>query len=297
MKIGFSGLGDMGGPMEIVLSGVPERDVIVHARRPAAYAELVAAGATGTTEMRDLAEADVIFLCLPNGEVVEPFLIGDDGLVHALKPGQIVVDTSTIGYAATMRIAETLGAKGVAFMDAPISGMHQRAVDGTLTVMCGGDEAALEKVKPFFAMMGNKILHMGVVGNGQLAKLINQLLFDINSAALAEMLPIAAKMGLDCAKVGEIVNSGTGKSYASELFIPQILDGKFDVGYPLEAAYKDLVSAAELGAHSRIPMPVLAASTASYQMALLRGHGGLNKGGIIKVFEDLLGVEFRRKPA
>jgi 3-hydroxyisobutyrate dehydrogenase-like beta-hydroxyacid dehydrogenase len=135
---------------------------------------------------------------------------------------------------------------------------------------------------------------MGVVGNGQLAKLINQLLFDINSAAIAEMLPIAAKMGLDCAKVGEIVNSGTGKSYASEFFIPQILDGKFDTGYPLDAAYKDLVSAAELGAKLRIPMPVLAASTASYQMALLKGYGALNKGGIIKVFEDLLGVEFRR---
>jgi 3-hydroxyisobutyrate dehydrogenase-like beta-hydroxyacid dehydrogenase len=295
VKIGFSGLGDMGAPMAMNLVKKSGATVIVHARRREAFAELEAAGATGTTDARDLATAEVIFLCLPNGEVVEPYLIGDEGLVHALKPGTIVVDTSTIGYAATMRIAEALAAKGISFMDAPISGMHQRAVDGTLTVMCGGDEAVLEKVKPLFAMMGNKILHMGVVGNGQLAKLINQLLFDINSAAIAEMLPLAAKMGLDCAKVGEIVNSGTGKSYASELFIPQILDGKFDVGYPLDAAYKDLVSAAELGARERIPMPVLAASTASYQMALRKGYGNLNKGGMIKVFEDLLGVEFRRK--
>ncbi len=291
--VGFSGLGDMGGPMamNLVRRGAT---LIAHARRPAAYADLVAAGATGTTVAADLATADVVFLCLPDGDVVESLLFGDGGLAAALRPGAIVVDTSTIGYETTLTIAGALAARGVAFVDAPISGMHQRAVDGTLTIMCGGDDATIASLQPLFAAFGDKVLHFGRVGNGQLAKLINQLLFDVNVAALAELLPMAAKMGLDPAKVGELVNSGTGRSYASEYFIPKILDGVFSTGYPLGAAYKDLVSGAVLGARHRIPMPVLAAATATYQAALLRGHGDDDKGAMIKVYEDLLGVTFRR---
>lgn len=292
-SIGFSGLGDMGAPMamNLVRRGAT---LIAHARRPEAYADLVAAGATGTTAAADLARADIVVLCLPNGDVVESVLFGDGGLAAALRPGTTVVDTSTIGYETTLAIAARLAARGVGFVDAPISGMHQRAVDGTLTIMCGGDDATIARLAPLFAAVGNKVLHFGAVGNGQLAKLINQLLFDINVAALAELLPMAAKMGLDPVKVGELVNSGTGRSYASEYFIPKILDGVFTTGYPLEAAYKDLVSGAALGAERRIPMPVLAAATATYQAALLRGHGDEDKGAMIKVHEDLLGVAFRR---
>jgi 3-hydroxyisobutyrate dehydrogenase-like beta-hydroxyacid dehydrogenase len=291
--VGFSGLGDMGAPMamNLVKRGAT---LIAHARRPDAYAALVAAGATGTTRAADLARADVVFLCLPNGDVVESVLFGDDGIAAALRPGTIVVDTSTIGYATTLKIGAALAARDVAFVDAPISGMHQRAVEGTLTIMCGGDDAIVASLAALFAAIGDKVLHFGAVGTGQLAKLINQLLFDVNVAALAELLPMAAKMGLDPVKVGELVNSGTGRSYASEYFIPKILDGVFSTGYPLEAAYKDLVSGAALGAERRIPMPVLAAATATYQTALLQGHGHDDKGAMIKVYEDLLGVAFRK---
>lgn len=293
MKIGFSGLGQMGEPMAMNLlkSGEP---LVVHARRPEAWARLVQAGATGTSSLQELAAADVIFLCLSNGDVVEDVLLGAHGLLPHLRAGQIVVDTSTIGYATTLRIAQALAAREVAFLDAPISGMQKRAVDGTLTVMCGGDADTLERVRPLLALMGNRILHMGVVGNGQLVKLINQLLFDVNVAALAELLPMAVKMGLDPVKVGDVVNSGTGRSYASEFFVPRILDDEFGQGYPLQDAYKDLVSGAELGANLCIPMPVLAAATATYQTALLQGHGTSDKGAMIKVYEDLLGVRFRK---
>ena len=119
---------------------------------------------------------------------------------------------------------------------------------------------------------------MGPAGSGQLTKLINQLLFDINAAALGEILPMAVKMGLDPDLVGEVVNSGTGRSYASEFFMPRILRGHFCDGYPMAHAYKDLVSGAELGANHCIPMPVLAAATATYQTALLKGHGEKDKG-------------------
>ena len=134
---------------------------------------------------------------------------------------------------------------------------------------------------------------MGDSGNGQLAKLINQILFDINAAALAEILPLSAYLGLDSQKIGEIINSGTGKSYASEFFIPHNLKGDFSEGYPLEKAYKDLVSAAEIGMKERIPLPVLAAATAVYQETMRMGFAAENKGAMIKVSESLLGTEFR----
>ena len=106
---------------------------------------------------------------------------------------------------------------------------------------------------------------------------------------------MAVKLGMEPEKIGKIVNSGTGKSYASEFFIPRILENNFTDGYPLKGAYKDLVSGATVGAQLGVPMPVLAAATATYQMAMLRGHGKLDKGAMIRVYEELLGVEFRKK--
>jgi 3-hydroxyisobutyrate dehydrogenase-like beta-hydroxyacid dehydrogenase len=136
---------------------------------------------------------------------------------------------------------------------------------------------------------------MGRSGSGQLTKLINQLLFDMNVASLAEILPMSVKMGLDPYMVGEVVNSGTGKSYASDFFIPRILKNDFSEGYALKSAYKDLVSAAEISANLHVPLPVLGAATSTYQMALLKGYGEQNKGAMIRVFEELLGVEYRKK--
>ena len=175
--------------------------------------------------------------------------------------------------------------------------MEARAVDGTLTVMCGGERPVFDRIEPFLKHMGNQILFMGPAGSGQLTKLINQLLFDINCAGLAEILPMAVKMGLDPDQVGAVINSGTGRSYASEFFVPRMLKSGFSSGYPMKHAYKDLVSAAELGARLCIPMPVLAAATATYQTALLKGHGERDKGAMLLPFEELLGVQFRSRAA
>jgi 3-hydroxyisobutyrate dehydrogenase-like beta-hydroxyacid dehydrogenase len=292
MKIAFVGLGKMGKPMAMNMLKTGA-DMIVSSATDESFAEFRQKGARATKDVAETAEADTIFLCLPNSDVVRDVLLGERGIAAKLRRGQTVVDTSTITYGTTLEIAKGLEARGVDFMDAPISGMEARAIDGTLTVMCGGSQDVFERAKPFLDSIGNKILYMGGVGSGQLTKLINQLLFDINCAALAEILPMAVKMGLDCAKVGEVVNSGTGRSYASEFFIPRILKNGFDAGYPMKEAYKDLVSAAELGAKACIPMPVLAAATATYQAALLKGHGAKDKGGMIRVFEELLDVEFR----
>ena len=294
MKLGFVGLGQMGRPIALNLlkSGA---QLVVSDRSDESFGAFRERGAAATTNVSELADADIIFLCLPNGKIVHEFLLGEDGLISRLKPGQTVVDLSTITHTTTTAVASALSADGIAFLDAPISGMEARAVDGTLTVMCGGERKVFYRVKPFLECIGNKILFMGPAGSGQLTKLINQLLFDINAAALAEILPMAVKLGLDPDLVGEVVNSGTGRSYASEFFVPRILQRQFSDGYPMAHAYKDLVSGAELGAHHCVPMPVLAAATATYQTALLKGHGQRDKGAMVQVFEDILGVQVRTR--
>jgi 3-hydroxyisobutyrate dehydrogenase-like beta-hydroxyacid dehydrogenase len=294
MDIAFIGLGQMGRPMAINMLKSGAR-VTVSSASGKKHAELEGKGARASTDPAEIAKAGIVFLSLPGTEEVRETLFGKRGLAPLLKPGSIVVDTSTIDYSATLEMAGTLEERGIGFLDAPVSGMEARAIEGTLTTMCGGKTETLEAVRPYLACVSNSILHMGGVGSGQLSKLINQLLFDINCAAIAEVLPMAVKLGIDPDKIGKIVNSGTGKSYASEFFIPRILKNHFTDGYPLKHAYKDLVSGATLGAGMSVPMPVLAAATATYQMALLRGHGKLDKGAMIKVFEELLGVEFRSK--
>ncbi|MGY4238324.1 3-hydroxyisobutyrate dehydrogenase-like beta-hydroxyacid dehydrogenase [Bradyrhizobium sp. USDA 4449] len=292
MKIGFAGLGQMGRPIALNLlkSGAT---LAVTDRSSKLFAEFESKGAAASIEQATIFDADVVFLCLPHDKAVEEVLAGEGGFLTRARAGQIVIDLSTITYKTTVSAAEKLASRGVQFLDAPISGMEARAIDGTLTVMCGGDRSVFDKVKPLLDLIGNKILYMGGPGSGQLTKLINQLLFDINAAALAEILPMSKKMGLDPDLVGEIVNSGTGRSYASEFFIPRILKGHFSDGYPMKHAYKDLISGAELGANLSIPMPVLAAATATYQMALLKGHGDKDKGGMVTVFEELLGADYR----
>ena len=291
MSIGFVGLGQMGAPMAINMAtshpvyvfDIDENNVI----------PVIEKGAQRAQTLADFAEANIIFLSLPSGQVVESVINGDGGLCEHALPGTIIVDLSTIEYDRTLSLAERLKQKDISFVDAPVSGMQARAEEGTLTVMCGGEQSDIEKLPPYFELIATKILHMGPTGAGQLTKLINQLLFDINAAALAEILPIASKLGLDPEKVGEVVNSGTGRSYASEFFVPRILENTFDQGYPMEHAYKDLIVGAEISARYRFPTPVLAAATATYQQALLEGYGALDKGAMIKVFEKLLDVQFR----
>lgn len=292
VEIAFIGLGQMGRPMALNLLSSGAR-LTVMSQIQDSYPEFRAKGATAVDAVSDLKHADLVFLSLPNDAAVQSVLFGPDGLAGVLRPGAVVVDTSTITHAATLSIASRLAALGIEFLDAPVSGMQSRAEDGTLTVMCGGKPSVYERVRPWLSLMGKEILFMGDAGSGQLTKLINQLLFDINCAAVAEIIPMAVRMGLDAEKVSAVVNSGTGRSYASEFFLPRVLARHFVDGYPMENAYKDLVSAAELGAKHCVPMPVLAAATTTYQMSLLRGHGKKDKGAMMLLFEELLGVEYK----
>jgi len=294
-KIGFIGLGQMGKWMalNLVKAGF---EVWVQDIDPQAVAFVENQGArSAKTPSEIAAQTEWIFLSLPNTEIVETVILGKEGIIQGGKPGLIVVDLSTIGYLATLTINEKLNASGIMFADAPVSGMETRAQEANLTIMFGGDEPILEKLRPALDVIGNKIVHMGKVGSGQLTKLINQLLFNISCAGVAEVLPMAAKLGLDPEKVTQVVTTGTGRSFAAEFFVPLALENRFDQGYPIKHAYKDLISAAEISAHQKIPLPVVQAATATFQMALAEGFGDESKGSLIKVFERMLGVEFRKK--
>ena len=294
-KIGFIGLGEMGKWMSlnIVKAGY---DVSVCDINPEAVKFLTGQGARACRHPAELAgKVDWIFLSLPDTQVVEAVLFGENGIVHGAKAGLTIVDLSTISYMPTLEIDRKLKDKGVAFADAPVSGMEARAKEGKLTIMFGGDPNLLEMLRPVLDAIGNKIVYMGKVGSGQLTKLINQLLFNICCAGVAEVLPMAAKLGLDPEKVTDVVTTGTGRSFAAEFFVPLALENQFDQGYPLKHAYKDMISAAEISAHQKIPLPLVQATTATFQMALRQGLGDENKGALIKVFERMLNVEFRKK--
>ena len=294
-KIGFVGLGQMGKWMalNVLKQGF---DLTVFDLDQQAVTALTAEGAkTAASPSALAAETDWIFLSLPNTDIVEAVIFGADGLVHHARPGQLVIDLGTTGYMATLEFAKRLEAKGVDFSDSPVSGMEARAQAGTLTIMFGGRKKIFNQVQPIFNSLGNLILYVGNLGSGQLTKLINQLLFNISAAAIAEILPMAVKLGLDPEKVLNVVNTGTGQSFASEFFGQRILKNHFTDGYALKHAYKDMISAAEICAHKKIPLPLVHAATTTYQLALAAGLGDEDKGAMIKVFENILGVEFRKK--
>lgn len=293
-KIGFIGLGQMGKWMAVnlVKAGF---DTTVFDLNQAAVKELVEAGAKQAASPAALAQdSEWVLLSLPNTAIVEAVIFGKDGLSSTAQPGLIICDCGTTSYLPTLDMAERLAKQGVVLVDAPVSGMEARAKSGELTIMYGGSPEVFDALTPAFNVMGNKVLNMGVVGSGQLTKLVNQLLFNISCAAIAEILPMAAKLGLDPAKVTQVVTTGTGRSFAAEFFAPLALEGVFDQGYPLKHAYKDMISAAEISANKQIPLPMTAAATTTYQMALAEGHGDLGKGAMFKVFERLLDVEFRK---
>lgn len=293
-KIGFIGLGTMGKWMALNMmkAGFPLR---VYDIDPAAIQFLAGQGAAAAKSPADVAaEVDWLFMSLPDTEVVEKAIFGENGVAQGAKPGLVLVDLSTISYIPTLEIHRKLAEKGVLFADAPVSGMGARAKEGKLTVMFGGDEGLFQTLRPAFAAIGNQIVYMGAVGSGQLTKLINQLLFNISCAGLAEVLPMAVKLGLDPEQVAQVVTTGTGRSFAADFFIPLTLENRFDEGYPVKSAYKDMISAAEISAHKGIPLPVVNATAVTFQMAMAEGFGDLSKGGLIRVFEKLLGTEFRK---
>ena len=291
--IGFVGLGQMGKwiALNMIKAGY---DVTVYDLNPDLM-NLLAENGARTGESPASVASGLVFLCLPDGGIIEQVLFGPDGLVEKMADGSMIIDLGTTNYLYTLELGERLEREKIIFADSPITGMEKRAREADLTLMFGGPEEMLSQVKPILNAVGSRIVHTGPLGSGQLTKLINQLLFNANMAALAEILPLAVKLGLDPEKTARVVNSGTGRSFASEFFIPNILDNVFNQGYPLAKAHKDMVSGANITERHKIDAPVFRAAGRTYQEALDQGLGAEDKGAMIKVFEKILNVSFRRK--
>ncbi|MGD8524372.1 MAG: NAD(P)-dependent oxidoreductase, partial [Desulfobacterales bacterium] len=208
--VGFIGLGQMGKWMALNLVK-NNFDLTVYDINSKAMEFLTGQGAKPAKNPAQLAQhVDMIVLSLPNADIVSEVVYGNDGIVRGKKREQILLDCGTCGFLWTMAFAKKLEKEGIRFVDAPVTGMEQRAKDAALTIMFGGPGSMLKEIRPVLEAMGNNIVHMGDVGSGQLAKMINNIIFNSNIAALAEVLPMAVKLGLDAETIARVISNGSG---------------------------------------------------------------------------------------
>ena len=227
MKVGFIGLGRMGMPMSqrILNAGFP---LTVHNRSWGKVEELVCQGALPAFSPAEVVRSsDIVLTCLPDVSTVEEVFLGDDGVVPSASPGQVLVDHSTVGPATSRSLAQAAEAAGATFLDAPISGSVERAADGTLTIMAGGDPDAFEKALPVFEALGANVRHVGAAGLGSVVKFINQLLCGVHSLAAAKALLLGAKAGADPQMVLDILGASWGTSFMLSRNGPVMLERDF----------------------------------------------------------------------
>ena len=290
--VGFIGLGRMGLGMarNLLQAGVPLVAHDVH--RPAR--ELLAGhGADLAADPADVAaRAELVFLCLPSETEVEDVLFGHRG---ALRNGQrpALVDTTTMNRGAARRLARRSQDAGAAYADCPVSGMPLRAERGTLTMMFGGSEELFARARPYLDLMGEFVVHCGEVGSGQLMKAVNNIVYDINIAALCEVLPLAVKAGLQPAQLAAVLTTGNARSFAGEHFVPRILERRFEGDFSLRAAYKDIVNISEAATRLDASLPLVEAMVSTYRAAIEMGFGNEPKSAMIKVYEERLGQQVR----
>ena len=290
--IGFVGLGSMGRHM--AENVCRKFSTLVFDLRPEVLQDLKNKGASIAQNLTDITQCcNTILLSLPDESVVEEVVFGDGGLFYSLGEDQIVVDCGTTHPEFTRETAARLESKGATFLDAPVTGMESRAKYGTLTIMVGGQEKAFLAVESVLQCMGSLVLHMGSSGSGQLTKMTNNVLYNISCAAMAEMLPLATKLGLDPDKVRQVVNTGSGQSFGFDYFSQRALEGVFTEGYPMGSAFKDMKTVMENADSMQVPIPVASAAMQTYKMALARGFSDESKGAMIKVWEQVMGVSVR----
>ena len=235
-RIGFVGLGVMGAPMasNLIKAGAT---VTVHNRGRGAVEALAAEGAEVADDSREVAEAsDVVITMLPDSPDVEDVVLGEDGVAEGLREGGLLIDMSTIAPATARAVHAALAERGVEAVDAPVSGGQPAAQSGELSIMAGGSEAAFERARPVFDVLGKSAVHIGPPGAGQVAKAANQIVVALTIQAVAEALVLARKAGVDPAKVREALLGGFAQSKILEAHGQRMLDRSFDPGFRLAAA-------------------------------------------------------------
>jgi len=288
-RIGFIGLGIMGKPMakNLVAAGYP---LTVHSRSPAPVDELVAAGASRADGPAAVAKtSDITITMLPDTSDAEDVLTGDGGVLDGAAAGSLVIDMSSIDPAPTRAMAEAFAERDVAMVDAPVSGGERGAIDGTLSIMIGGETGAVARAMPVFDVLGTTIVHVGPSGAGQVTKACNQLVVAATIEAVAEALLLAERSGVDAAKVREALLGGFAGSKILDVHGQRMLDRAFDPGFRIRLHRKDARIVEDAAAETGTPIPSFAVVASQLQRALDDGDGELDHSGLYVELEREVG--------
>ncbi len=291
MKITFVGLGNMGAPMarNLLKAG---HQLTVYDLVPPAVAALVAAGASAAKSLREAAGgAELLITMLPSSPHVRAAYLGADGLLAGVAPGVLLVDSSTIDPQAAREVAAAAAAHGNPMADAPVSGGTGGAAAGTLTFMVGATPEIFARIQPVLAQMGKNIVHCGTSGNGQVAKICNNLLLAISMIGVSECMNLGAALGIDPKVLAGIINTSSGRCWSSDTYnpYPGVMEGVpaargYTGGFGADLMLKDLGLALDAAKHTKQPVVLGAAAQQLYQMFSARGAGAEDFSAIIKLY-------------
>lgn len=291
MNVGFIGLGIMGNPMaENLLKG--GENVFVFDVNKEAIQKLVPFGAKEMNSYAEIAEnAEVIILMLPNAAIVKSVLFGENGLANSLKSESIIVDMSSLSPIDTKEIAGELDASLIAYLDAPVSGGQPKAVDGTLSIMVGGPEEALVKVRPVLQHMAGDIVYVGESGSGSTTKLANQILVNVTIAALSEAAVLASKAGVDLNKLHAAIRNGLAGSAVLDAKLPLIIDRNFVAGGRIDINLKDLMNVDQAGKELGVSLPLTTSVIEMFEALKEDDKVADDHSGLVQHYEKLANYE------
>jgi len=286
-KIAFIGLGIMGKPMAKNLLAAGHQ-VVVSSHNQTTAAELSASGATTADSPKQIAEqVELVITMLPNSPDVKSVALGEEGIIEGAHPGLVFVDMSSIAPLVAREIHGALAEKGVAMLDAPVSGGEPKAIDGTLSVMVGGDKDVFEHVKDVLGAMAGSVVFVGDIGAGNIAKLANQVVVALNIAAVSEALVLAEKSGVAPEAVFQAIRGGLAGSTVLEAKAPMMLDHNFKPGFRINLHIKDLVNALDTSHGVGAPLPLTAAVLEMLTALKADGHEGEDHSGLVQYYEAL----------
>jgi 3-hydroxyisobutyrate dehydrogenase len=300
MQVGFIGIGVMGRPMTLNLLKAGH-EVTIFARHPdkPEVQEVIKAGAKLAPSSRAAAMAsEIVITMVPNSMQVEEVIAGPQGILEGMRKGLIIIDMSTIAPSVSRKLAENIAARGAHFLDAPVSGGSQGAEKGTLSIMVGGERETFEKALPVLEAMGRKetIFYVGPAGSGEVVKLANNILVGAISAATAEAFVLGVKAGADVDTMAKIIGASTGASWQlSNQFPLRAFNGSFKPGFMTDLLHKDLGLALDLAAENEVPTAMTALARQMFEMARASGYSHDDYTSVLKVLEQMAGVEVRSK--
>jgi 3-hydroxyisobutyrate dehydrogenase-like beta-hydroxyacid dehydrogenase len=291
--VGFIGLGIMGSRNceNLLKAGV---SLIVHDQNAEVVDRLVESGAKSASTPSEVARrADVILLSLPDTPQVEDVTFGEDGLVEGTRPGQVIVDLSSVAPTTPQRISGLLHARDVHWLDAPVSGGPAGAAAGSLTIMVGGDESVLDSVKPILEIIGERIEYMGASGMGATTKTINQLAIGIQMMAMAEAFTVGTKAGIPAKRLYEVLSTSTSRCWVmTELVKNVVLENDFDnPRFAIRLIAKDMRIAAQYAQDLKVPSAATALSSQMFSMAEGLGWGEKDQMAVMKLFGNATGID------